>query len=123
MSGIDVATVTERALDWIVGNDCGVSSTAIWAHMMGRKPRVFCGVAYPLDPDDFGRCHRLLALIPEWRPRITEMAKYGREWAGLSARWADVEASYEREVGDRRHGMARETYDLMKAIESASRHA
>jgi hypothetical protein len=116
-----VGDVTAVAIDWIVGHDTGMSSKAVWAHMMGRDPADRFGVAYPHDPDDFGRCYRLLALIPEWRARIGEMARYGREWAALSARWAEVEASYEQEIGARHRGMARQTYALMREIIDAAR--
>ena len=58
------------AMDWVSGRDTGLSSTAIWRHMMGLDPRDRTWgneVCYPHDPDDFGRCYRLLARIPAWR--------------------------------------------------------
>lgn len=115
------AAIEDRAIDWILGDDVGASSRAIWAHMMGRKPREFCGVAYPLDPDDFGRCDRLFALIPEWRYRIGEMARYGPVWASLSARWSDVESCLRGEIGAERHACAPKTYALMREIERSAR--
>lgn len=35
--------------------------------------------AYPHDPDDLNRCLLLLNLIPEWAPRIREMAQHSQE--------------------------------------------
>ena len=110
----------DKALDWIAGGDTGMSSKAIWSHMMGLPARGWpddrFGVAYPHDPDDFGRCYRLLALIPEWRPRIGEMAQYNRQWAALVARWSDIEAMYVLEVGAAHRGMAHRCYALIREI-------
>ncbi len=61
-----------RACEWIVSSDTGLSSRHIWAVMMGvpieRK-------SHPSDPSDLGRCLRLLAAVPQWRPRIGEMSQ------------------------------------------------
>jgi len=113
-------------MEWLLGDDTGVSSEAIWRHMMGRRQRDGY-FNYPSDPDDFGRCHRLLCLIPEWRARMPEMAKHGKVWAGLVARWEEVTQSYRAEVrssggqdpdGERwTRGSAPATYNLMKSIQ------
>ena len=89
------------AMDWVSGRDTGLSSTAIWRHMMGLDPRDRTWgneVCYPHDPDDFGRCYRLLARIPAWRGRIGEMAQYP-VWRHLAAAWGELEALWEGEVG------------------------
>lgn len=118
--------VSGLALDWITGDDTGISSRALWRHMTGREqdPRDRGFGTYPHDPADFGRCHRLLVIMPEWRGRIGEMAAYGKVWAALAARWQDITDSYSDEVRglgqdpDSRwvRGMALKTYDLMKSI-------
>lgn len=84
-----------RALRWAAGDDTGMSSKAIMAVMTGNKPKDWD--CYPRDSSDFGRCYRLLALIPEWRPRIKKMATVGKEWAALVDRWDDIEALYKAE--------------------------
>ena len=91
--------MSTEALTWITGDDTGISSTAIWARMMGapQSGRYAFG-NYPHDPDDFGRCYRLLASIPEWRPRIGEMAAEGEVWARLAAAWDELSALYEEEA-------------------------
>ena len=113
------------ALAWIVGDDTGLSSTAIWAHMMGTAPAERFGhVAYPLDPDDFWRCYRLLLLVPEWRARIGEMAQYGPVWAALAGAWDELTALFEEEIGPgmaRAYGRAPRLYARMKALEDAAR--
>ena len=92
--------MSAAAIAWITGYDTGVSSKAIWAHMMGGVPdRGWRRRDHPYDPDDFGRCYRLLCIVPEWRPRIGEMAQYGPEWAALAGAWEELSGLYETEVG------------------------
>jgi hypothetical protein len=88
-------TIETRALRWAAGHDTGTSSKAILAVMTGNKPRDW--YCYPHDGDDLGRCVRLLDMIPEWRPRIGEMAAVGNEWAALAERWADLEKLHRAE--------------------------
>lgn len=92
-------SIQERANNWIVSNDTGSSSKAIWAHMMCASDSGGDRSRYPSDPSDLGRCLRLLDLIPEWAPRITEMAQYSPGWAGLVARWDEIAAKMAAEVG------------------------
>lgn len=75
-----------RPLRWIVGRDTGMSSKAIWAHMMGVQEGDISQF-YPGDASDFGRCIRLLDLMPEWKERLPEMARYGHVWAALVSNW------------------------------------
>lgn len=97
-------SIEDRALHWLSGRDTGASSKAIAAHMLGREQKGH--VAYPSDESDFGRCHRLLKLIPEWRQRLPEMAKHSEAWAALVACWPDLERRFE--AGEK-------IYDDMKA--------
>lgn len=110
-------SVETRANAWIIGRNSGLSSQAIWAHMKGisNPDRRW---SYPHDPADFGRCARLLALIPEWRRRLRGMARYSKQWAVLVQRWSEIEACMESEVGiDWSKGRAApKTYDLMRQI-------
>lgn len=85
-------------LEWIVSDDTGVSSKAIWAHMMDAKVTPKPWGSYPHDPADFGRCYRLLKRFPAWRSRIGEMAQYGEEWAALAGAWDELEALFESEA-------------------------
>lgn len=109
----------QAALQWIVGDDTGSSSEAIWSHFMGVVPAYRS--SYPVDPSDFGRCARLLELVPEWRSRIVEMAQYSPEWDRLTDRWAEIHACMDAEVGiDWSKGQcAPKTYALMKEILAA----
>ena len=52
----------------------------------------------PYDPSDFRRCLRLLAVMPEWRARLPEVAAKYPTWAGLVEHWDELEALYEEEA-------------------------
>jgi hypothetical protein len=115
-----MADISPAALAWIVGNETGISSKNIWKHMIGAgKP---CGFS-PADPSDFGRCARLLVIMPEWRDRIAEMAKYGERWAAITKQWQTVHDCMAEEVGiDWSRGRsASRTYDLMQSIYSEAK--
>lgn len=112
-----MSTVYQRAINWIVGDDTGLSSEAIWAHMMCASEEEHRRSNYPSDPADLGRCLRLLELIPEWRGRIQEMRIYSPGWAGLCERWDDIVAMMDEEVGidwSKNKGGAVRTYMAMK---------
>lgn len=78
---------------WAVGPDTGLSSKTIWRKMMGVPGQV----DVPHDPDDFGRCHRLLSAIPGWRDRIGEMSTVPG-WESLAPAWSELEALYLEEL-------------------------
>ena len=69
--------VNKRATQWIVGGDTGCSSKTIWAVMMGVIQKYSMT---PSDNDDYGRCIRLLQLIPEWIDRLDEVTAQYPDW-------------------------------------------
>jgi hypothetical protein len=101
-----------RAVDWLGCGDDGTSSAAIWSVMMGRPPR---SIDPPHDPDDFGRCSRLLAApwALGWRARLPEMGKLSPVWAAIAARWAEMEALFAEEYPT---GQGPKLYALMKSL-------
>ncbi|GAB2620251.1 hypothetical protein [Novilysobacter erysipheiresistens] len=111
-------TLDRRALVWLSGRDSGSSSKAILHHMLGMESEG----DHPWDPADLGRCLRLLELFPEWKPRITEMARYSRQWASLALRWDELADMMWGEVGiDWSKGKsAPRTYSAMKAAIDAA---
>jgi hypothetical protein len=84
---------------WLHSTDTGISSRAIFSVMTGTKERMLdrWGFGYPLDPDDFGRCYRLLNLFPEWKPRMGEMAPISSEWRRLVENWSELNDLFEEE--------------------------
>lgn len=83
-----------RAMHWIVGRDTGLSSQHMWAVMMGVSPE---RPSEPHDPDDFGRCLRLLDAVPEWKGRLGEMRAQSPTWARLVANWEAITEAYNKE--------------------------
>jgi hypothetical protein len=103
---------------WLAGGDTGTSSITIWSVMRN------CSMPYsrtgdrrrpspPRDPDDFGRCHRLLETIPAWRSRMPEVADAHPEWADLVAAWDELTALYLEELPS---GEAPRLYARMEAL-------
>lgn len=108
------STVEQRATKWLRDGQVGMSSRAIHDHMLGLAPRN--GFPYPHDPDDLNRCLLLLDLIPEWKPRMGEMAQHNPQWAALAATWESITEAFLREAGlDWRYSNhTPETYALMR---------
>lgn len=54
---------------------------------------------YPCDPDDFSRCRRVVALIPNGTARLGEvMSAFPRKaWIGLATNWLELEALFVEE--------------------------
>ena len=83
-----MSSIEERAAAWRAGRDTGSSSKTLCSMMLGETPRYR---DHPMDGSDLGRCLRLLDLIPEWKPRLAEMATVSPYWAALVKDWADLE--------------------------------
>lgn len=94
-----MTTVEQRALEWMAGSDTGASSKTIARHMMGLPHDDAFGVSEPSDGGDLGRCLRLLALVPEWEPRIGELAVLSNAWAALVLHWEELKALMIEETG------------------------
>lgn len=65
-------TIEERVLYWALSGDTGISSETLAARMTGNPKQGY--TSPPSDADDRGRCIRLLELVPEWIPRLPELA-------------------------------------------------
>jgi hypothetical protein len=51
----------------------------------------------PRDPADFGRCYRLLKVMPSWRDRLSEVSAQFPAWKSLVDTWDELTALYEEE--------------------------
>ncbi len=82
---------------WLASDDTGMSSKAMAHHLFGiaGKDRHRC---HPLDPSDFGRCHRFLQAVPEAQDKLHIMANVSDVWAKLVAIWPDLTALYLEEL-------------------------
>jgi hypothetical protein len=99
-------------IDWLLNGETGVSSKTICAVMTGS-------VAHyndvPHDPSDFGRCYKLLALFPEWRARLHEVAEKFPMWGPMVEAWDELTALYEEETKSK-SGKAPKLYDRMQVL-------
>lgn len=100
-----------RALEWLASGDSGTSSETIISVMMNLRVQM---VDIPHDPSDFGRCHRLLEWIPEFRPRLGEVAAKYPEWAPFVESWDRLTAIYLRDLD--RGGPSPELYRVMQGL-------
>jgi hypothetical protein len=103
----------KEALAWARGHDTGLSSKVIFTTLMGIPWMLSFTESPPLDPDDFGRCHRLLEQFPEWRERMPEVAEKFPEWAPLVENWDQMTSLYLRDLES---GTCRELYELMTKL-------
>lgn len=104
-------------LAWLKGTDTGTSSRTIFSVLSEYGQLACVGWsslgAPPCDPDDFGRCHRLLERFPSWRPRIGEVAAKYPRWALLVENWTELEQLYREELPTK---MAPKLYALMQEL-------
>jgi len=110
---------------WLESDDTGQSSlymvalladSSVWIpkreHYLALRP-------YPLDPDDFGRCFRLLQAVPSLREHLPKLAEYGGDvWAAYIANWSELESLYGKELPT---GRAPKLYDLMQTLQGRKR--
>ena len=106
-----VGAVCHRPSDWLHCGDTDAGSRAIFHHFVNGqsfRPEV------PLDPEDFGRCYRLLSApwAKQWREQIGEMARYP-EWKPLVEHWEELERLY---LEEKASGSAPKLYALMQAL-------
>lgn len=93
------ATCRDPLDRWCRGLDTGDSSWTIMHALTGRQSRhgrPMIGHT-PQDADDFGRCHRLLEFIPEFRSRLPTVATRWPDspWPRLVAHWDELTALYQ----------------------------
>lgn len=109
------STIEQRATKWLRDGQVGASSRSIHDHMLGLTPKRGY-FDHPHDPDDMNRCLLLLDLIPEWAPRMGEMAQHSHQWADRAAEWEPISEMFLREAGLdwQHHCKAPRTYALMR---------
>lgn len=108
----------DDAVRWIAVGERGSSSDAIFYKLTGIRPHNMSGdtSAHPLDPDDLGRCRRLLEQVPELAARIGEMSSVSRKWAVLVAKWDELCHTMDDESPEWRDGKgsAPKAYAMME---------
>ncbi len=117
---IDDHEMKEKVITWIFEDkDTGVSSIAMAATLLDRKPR---RTNTPSDPSDFNRCLLFLDAVPEARKSMHKFANINNDWATLVANWDKIEQCFLDEVGlnwsKGRTIHAKKTFDLMRDLAS-----
>ena len=94
MSGQKPATTNDLRglIEWMTGDDCGLSSTTIACVMAGAA----CArPATPADDGDLGRCIRLLERFPQFRGRLVDVADTHPEWEPIIFCWEALKTAHE----------------------------
>lgn len=118
--------LSDDAVRWIAVGERGSSSDAIFYKLTGIRPHNMNGdtSAHPLDPDDLGRCRRLLEQVPELAARIGEMSSVSRKWAVLVAKWDEICRTMDDESSEWRDGKgsAPKAYAIMEECLAAGKY-
>ena len=96
---------------WLCSDDTGLSSRFMADCLTGH--RAGQDAHYPHDPDDFGRCFRLLEAAPTLRKDIGVLAGTCRQWRALIENWTELEALWLEESPS---GHAPKLFDRMQAL-------
>jgi len=89
--------MNQKLIGWVVNGDMGASSLTLWTVIMGepcdKSPSI------PYDSGDFGRCYRLLQLIPESQRMqiMAETAQAYPNWIPFAREWKKLTRLYETE--------------------------
>ena len=97
---IPLDTVTSpavRIIHWLASGDTGVSSQNIAFECLGETLRIKSST--PLDPDDLGRCLRLISKVPECRAAVDSLGGKYEKWAIAAKHWDELAMMMEEEVG------------------------
>jgi hypothetical protein len=105
----------DAEIAWLCGTDTGTSSKTIFSVLSEKNlpATVRLRPDVPHDPDDFGRCYRLLEQFPAWRSRLPEVAAKYPQWGPLVREWERLSHLFEQESPTMR---CPKLYDAMKAL-------
>jgi len=110
-------SIQARDNAWFCSLFTGASAIAIQQRMNPARPTTFKR-NHPHDPSDLNRCLLLLDLVPEWRPRLGEMADVSPAWAALVGEWDNLEGMFLDEVGlnFKKGQSAKQTHERMRTL-------
>ena len=87
---LDHENAPEGMDEWLAANGKGASAWTIAMHLAGVGDGRSHNGAYPKDAEDFGRCERLLRMVPSLRAEMPRMAEVNDYWAALAPRWNEI---------------------------------
>lgn len=80
---------------WLGSDDTGMSSKYLAAQLSSGKPDT--DFAYPHDPDDFGRCYRMLRVCTDIAGNFQVIPDLPNPWPQLRTAWPELEKLWEEE--------------------------
>lgn len=92
---------------WLESDDTGMSSRFMAAMLrtdeeipvpLTKEERA---APVPHDPEDFGRCLRLLDAVPHFRKRLDRLEAASGAWGEIVRNWTELEEMYRRGDGKR----------------------
>jgi hypothetical protein len=101
---------------WWERGERGTSSETIFCAMTGRGLR---RASYPLDPDDYRRCRRLLEIVPEWRGQLSKVVDRFPWFEPFATFWDRFDTMWDAEYKTGRCPMLYE--EMQKACAAAER--
>ena len=108
--------MTEPALrklvTWFAGRDTGSSSKHMAAVAAGAEG----DGSHPLDPDDLGRCIRLVEAVPEVRDAFPAIAASTPKWKAIIDHWDELVAIFHSESRGCSYFSAPQTYQRMRDL-------
>lgn len=110
---VPLAPVGTRIVEWLTGDDTGLSSKSMVRAYKGLPP-VRENYSYPHDPSDFGRCYRLLKDIPEVQKGFPKLAQTSGIWNRYINRWGDL---VDLHVQEYKTGKPCGLYELMQKLQ------
>lgn len=115
-------------VEWLLSNDTGISSKLICSVMTGCSKRTGFDACTPSDPDDFGRCYRLLKRFPSWEADLWKVSLHYPKWRRLIDAWPELTTMYMQisdpdglYTWDANKDMAQAMYNRMNELNSRGR--
>lgn len=103
--------IKKRMTFWLLKGERGLSSEVIFENMCEHKFKG--GKHHPCDPADFGRCYKLLELIPEWKKELHKLKSISPVWEKLVDNWDILTIQYKELVANKKdNGM----YKFMESL-------
>lgn len=105
----------DKILEWFATGERGISSEAMACAVADIKPNDLHARFgnHPSDPDDFERCVKFLAAVPEARLHMGKVAKLSTVWARMVEHWEELEALFTEEYPT---NSAPKLYERMKQL-------
>lgn len=95
---------------WLASDDVGISSKYMaWVLSYNQFPEPEFG--YPHDPDDFGRCRRLVLAVPKFAYLIFEMREHSAQWRAVAENWDRWVELYDAEDGETLYAEMKAAYE------------